>query len=154
MSTNYKQSKVGRGIDLYINDNDYIKIGKNGNDITIRCDDCVLNFDNFKEMITSFKPGCIEKSRNLNKLSLLKFDENTKNNLYTTEVYDLEEMCSYKLLIIARNEDEAEVLLGNYVIDLFDEAEVDPIYEIDKSDIDESFNKYIDKGIGVYYLNE
>lgn len=91
MSTHYKQLKVGRGIDLFINDNDYIKIGKNGNDITIRCDDYVLNFDNFKEMFKAFKPGLTQKSRNIEKLSLLKFDKNTKNKLYKTNVYDLDE---------------------------------------------------------------
>lgn len=45
-------------------------------------------------------------------------------------------------------------MLKNYMIDWFDSAEYDPLYELQDDDIDESLNKYIDIGIGVYDLDE
>lgn len=154
MESKYKQVSVDKGVIVHFNENDYIEIGEKGNNIIVKRGDNILEFISFNEMVRSFKPGLIQKSRNLEKLLSLKFDEITKNRLFKAKVYDLEEMCSYKLLIIARNIYEAELLLDNYVIDWIGEAESDPIYELDENDIDESLNKYIEDGIGVYDLDE
>ena len=55
MSCKNKIIKNGNGTTLYINKNDYIAIGKDGEDVMMRAGKTVLTFENWNEFVQVMK---------------------------------------------------------------------------------------------------
>ena len=53
MATHYKEIKNGNGTVVVINDNAYLKIGKNGIDIMLRANNKVYAFNSFEELVNA-----------------------------------------------------------------------------------------------------
>lgn len=53
MSANYKEVKNGNGTILVVNDNAYLKIGKNGIDIMLRANNKVYAFNSFEDLVNA-----------------------------------------------------------------------------------------------------
>lgn len=53
MSTNYKTVKNGNGTELIIDDNSYIKVGKDGEDVWIRCNGALVCFASLSDLISA-----------------------------------------------------------------------------------------------------
>ena len=56
MSSNYKQVANGKGTDLTIGPSKYISVGKDGNDITLRCGDKAMSFSTMEDLINAIDP--------------------------------------------------------------------------------------------------
>lgn len=53
----YKEIKNGRGTTLQINQNDYISIGRGGEDVMLRCKDKVLVFQTWERFVGAVDPS-------------------------------------------------------------------------------------------------
>ncbi|MEY8356743.1 hypothetical protein AALB39_25800 [Lachnospiraceae bacterium 54-53] len=53
----YKEIKSGRGTTLQINENDYISIGRCGEDVMLRCKDKVLAFQTWEQFVGEVEPS-------------------------------------------------------------------------------------------------
>lgn len=51
MSGHYRELKNGRGTNLTINEGQYLSVGKNGNDVTIRGNGRVIAFDTWDDFV-------------------------------------------------------------------------------------------------------
>lgn len=147
----------GNTVKLKINENDYIKFDQDRGSIDIKCGDDFLQFDSLKEMIGHFKPGVFRIQENLNKLSKMKFDSN-EVKLYSAASYEYE-CLEDRYIIVARNEEEAELLFENYIDEYCDDIEYSFGEEsledwMDEEEYQELIDKFGNKEIGVYEYYE
>ena len=134
-----------------ISENEYINVNDDSS-IEIKTNSYKLKFDSLHEMVDSFKPGVLRTFKNNKKLSEMKF-EYSKLLLYRATVYD---ECIEEFVIVARSQEEADLLFDNYLNENYYDVEYDGVFEFDELDYydDEEFEefckRYTDQGIGVF----
>lgn len=134
-----------------ISENEYINVNDD-NSIEIKTNSDELKFDSLHEMVDSFKPGVLRTFKNNKKLLEMKF-EDSKLLLYRAKVYD---ECVEEFVIVARSQEEADLLFDNYLNENYYDVEYEGVFEFDGLDYydDEEFEEfcknYTDSGIGVF----